>query len=181
MTTPSRERSSAPAGTESAHPSSRPSGAAARTDETAHPETGAAGAGQPSEPAAPPPGPDGPRANRALIAGLAALAVGASLLATRDWRPPAQPTGALDQRLATGAWGLCKRIVTERLPSTPPVQFPWFDERAIQRVTDSVVVVRASVDASSSAGARVRVPFVCRARWLGADRWLEESTVVQAP
>jgi hypothetical protein len=121
------------------------------------------------------------RTDRALLAGLAVLAVGAALLATRDWRPPARPSGALDPRIAAGAWGLCKRIVTERLSAMPTVQLPWLDERAIERVGDSVFVVRAAVDARSATGEPLRVPFVCRARWLGADRWLDESTVLQTP
>jgi hypothetical protein len=124
---------------------------------------------------------DGPRANRALLAGLATLAIGIAVLATRDWRPPPPPPGALESRLAVGAWGLCRRVVLERFDAASAARFPWFDERAIQRVADSVFVVRASVDASGRAGAPVRVPFVCRARWLGADRWLAEETVVQAP
>jgi hypothetical protein len=61
------------------------------------------------------------------------------------------------------------------------VQLPWLDERAIERVGDSVFVVRAAVDARSATGEPLRVPFVCRARWLGADRWLDESTVLQTP
>ena len=49
------------------------------------------------------------------------------------------------------------------------------------RVADSVFVVRASVDSRGVAGAPMRVPFRCRVRWLGADRWLEEGTDVQTP
>jgi hypothetical protein len=115
------------------------------------------------------------------VAGLVTLAVGGWLLSTRDWRPPEEPSGAVERRLAVGAWGLCKRVVTERLGPASAGQFPWFDERAVQRVADSVLVVRAAVDVRDVAGAQLRVPFVCRTRWLGADRWLDEETIVQTP
>jgi hypothetical protein len=124
---------------------------------------------------------DGRRANRALVGGLAALTVGAALLATRDWRPPAEPAGAVEPRMARGAWELCRRAATERLGLAAPVRFPWFDQRAVTRASDSVFVVRASVEAGGAGGAPVRAPVTCRARWLGADRWLDEGTVVQAP
>ena len=134
------------------------------------------------DPDAPPRRSLGRRANRALVAGLVTLAVGTWLLSTRDWRPPEEPGTAVERRLAVGAWGLCKRVVTERLGAAT-VRFPWFDERAVRRVADSVFVVRASVDASLGArdvaGARTRIPFVCRTRWLGADRWLDEETIVR--
>jgi hypothetical protein len=136
-----------------------------------------------------PRGSDARRANRALLVGLAVLAVGSAVLASRDWRPPPAPEGAVAPRMAAGAWALCKRAVTDRLGSAPGVRFPWFDERAVQRVSDSVVVVRAAVDvgvdarvdAGGPAGAGASVPFTCRARWLGADRWLVEEAVVRAP
>jgi hypothetical protein len=125
---------------------------------------------------------DGRRANRALLAGLATLvAAVAVVVTTRDWRPPAEPSGALEHGVAVGVWEQCKRTVAERLPATPAVQFPWLDERAIQREADGVFVVRASVAASAPAGARMQIPFVCRVRRLGADRWLDDGTVVQLP
>jgi hypothetical protein len=138
------------------------------------------------EPPAPPdvsPSPSGGRrANRALLAGLATLAVGvAVVVTTRDWRPPVEPNGTLERGIAVGAWDQCKRTVTERLPATPAVRFPWFDERAIRREADGVFVVRASADATGPAGATIRIPFVCRVRRLGADRWLDDGTVVQLP
>ena len=147
-----------------------------------------------SETSADPPGTEGPpdpdarprrsigqRANRALLAGLATLAVGAAVLSTRDWRPPEDPGGAVDRRIAAGAWSMCRSVVMERIGAASTVRFPWLDDRAIQRVADSVFVVRASVDARDASGAQLRIPFVCRTRWLGADRWLEEETIVQTP
>ncbi len=109
------------------------------------------------------------------------LAVGTLALATRDWRPPEEPGAAPERRAAAGAWSLCKRVVTERLGPASAVQYPWFDERAVERLSDSVFVVRASVHASSTESGPVQVAVVCRARWLGADRWLDAGTTMQGP
>ncbi|MDF1504865.1 hypothetical protein [Roseisolibacter sp. H3M3-2] len=137
-------------------------------------------------PDSPPPAtddsPPGPRAaarsNRALLLDGAALAFGAGALSTRDWRPRPAPGDAPDGRMAAGAWELCRRVVTERVGDTPTVRFPWFDARAVARESDSVYVVTTALEATGPAGAPVAVPVACRARWLGADRWLDDGTVV---
>jgi hypothetical protein len=189
MTTRRDERSFAPPGAEPP-PTEPPPTEPPAAESERRPDAAGPGADDHAEvpaEARPPAGPQSPRgsdvrrANRALVAGLAVLAVGVAVLAARDRQPPPEPAGAVPQRLAGGAWNVCKRVVTERLGATPGVRFPWFDARAIQRVSDSVLVVRASVEAGGPAGARVQLPFACRARWLGGDRWLEEETVVRAP
>jgi hypothetical protein len=129
----------------------------------------------------PPGGSAGRRANRALLAGLAVLAAGTWALAAGDRQLPREPGGALEERLAAGAWALCRRVVAERLGTPPAARFPWFDPRAVERVSDSVRVVRASVDARDPAGGPARVAVTCRARWLGGDRWLDDGTVVRPP